>query len=141
MIRRTLALVGLVLLLRTALPEAAPAARSLSRGTAKAHAARALAEKYGASWTQAGRATKSLSVKRRQSATKVRFSYLLATTVEKEGTCPSPEASPAECTPAEAAQATYTGIVVVWRPPARPGEIRVKVVQKSDVVGACSIAC
>ena len=141
MIRRPTLLAFLILAVAFALPGAGSASPSLGPGTAKAHAARALAEKYGPSWSRAGRATKSLTVKRRQSASKFRFFYVLATTVEKEGTCPSPQASPGECTPAEAAQATYTGIVVVWRPPADPAEIRVRVVQKSDDVGACDVAC
>jgi hypothetical protein len=101
----------------------------------------ALAEKYGFSWSRAGSATKNLELKLRQSPSKVRLSYFLATTVEKEGTCPSPDVAPAECTPAEAQQETYTGIVIVWRPPAEPREIRSRVVQKSGVVGPCTVAC
>jgi hypothetical protein len=133
----------LALALTTAILVSGPASAtvSLRTGTAKAHASRALAEKHGASWTEAGKATKRLTVKRRQSASKIRFSYLLATTVEKEGTCPGPDASLSECTPAEAQQATYAGVVIVWRPASDPGEIRTLVVQKSDEIGACSTAC
>jgi hypothetical protein len=138
---RPLSIALLVLASAIILPVSASAAAALGTGAAKAHAARALAEKYGASWSQAGRSTKSLTVKRRQSSSRVRFSYVLATTVEKEGTCPSPEASAAECTPAEAQQATYTGVVIVWRPPASPRHVRARVVQKSSEVGPCAVAC
>ena len=138
---RVVVVAALVIGLLSAMASSAVAGVSLSAGAARSHAAAALEERYGLSWREAGRPAKGLSPKRRQSASKVRLSYHLATTVEKEGTCPSPEAAPSECTPPEAQQETYSGIVIVWRPPAEPRHIRARVIQKSSRIAPCTLAC